>query len=377
MADAVILIPGFFGFGKFGAAPGATLEYFAGVRAQIEQAAPGLRGRVVVHEPPPTGSIDERVASLHEAVRSVQEGRPLRHNAAVRATRIHLVGHSAGGVDARLYANSGFSWVGGPRHEERRVALDALGHVITVSAPLAGTPIARNAVFDRDLLLFGVHLVSILGMGSPRVPPSVMAAASGLARHAPRTSAFGALLRLVAGLDEQSSREVQEFFGALVEDRQLMTGLETGSMGSRTLGLRATEHPNLHCYVSVSPPPRGFPLGFERLVYRLAYEATSRGEVPGVLPRGPVLGGRVFERLRDARPNDGVVPVASQTLDGTAAGIVEADHLDVVGHFEGGPGMTVLKSNASFDGGRLRAMWAHIAELLVSKPEEPSVAIAG
>ena len=378
MAEAVLLIPGFFGFGHFGTKPGATLEYFAGVRRQLERAEPSLKGRILAHEPPPTGSIDERVASLHDAVRSLLAGRALPHNPPCRASRVHLVGHSAGGVDARLYANSGFSWAGGPRDEERRAALAALGHVVTLSSPLSGTPIATNARFDRDLLLFGVQLMSILGMRKLEPSAATLLALSSVARRAPRSNLFGTLLRFSAKLDDQSVAELQSFFSALVDDRQLMRGLEVPEMVSRTASLRSTDHPSLHCYVSVAPPPkwvRG--ATFERLVYRLAYEATAGGRVPGVLPQGPIIGGRVIERLRDADPNDGVVPVASQTLDGTAAAIVEGDHLDVVGHFAGGPGVTVFKSNAGFDEGRLRALWSHVASVLTRKTGSKPLAVAG
>jgi hypothetical protein len=377
MADAVILIPGFFGFGRFGTKPGATLEYFAGVRSEMERADASLKGRIVVHEPPPTGSIDERVASLHDAVRKVQEGRPLPHNAGVKAKRIHLVGHSAGGVDARLYANSGFVWAGGPRDEERRTGLSALGHVVTISAPLSGTPIATNATLGRDMLLSGLHLMSVLGKGRLRVPPPLVVAVAGVGRRAPKSELFASLLRLSADLDDQSTLEVQDFCSELLDDRQLLNGLRVASMVSRTAGLRPGDHPNLHCYVSVAPPPKWAPSQlFERLVYRRAYEATAAGPVPGVLPQGPVIGGRVIERLRDADPGDGVVPVMSQTLDGTAAGIVEGDHLDVVGHFQGGPGITVFKSNADFDMGRFRALWGHVASTLARKATTRAVAAA-
>jgi hypothetical protein len=249
--------------------------------------------------------------------------------------------------------------------------------VVTVSSPLAGTPIAASDAFERDLLLYGVHLASVLGTGKLRLPLVVAALAAAFARHAPRSGTFAVLLRLAAGLDDGAVKQVQRFFATLGDDRQLWTGLSVAALASRVAALRDTDHPHIHCYVSVSPPPRsGFPLAFERLAYHLAYEATSRAEVAGVLPRGPVLGGRIFERLRDARPSDGVVPVLSQTLDGTAAAIVEADHLDVVGLFAGGPGATVFKSNAGFDGSRLQALWGHVAEVLLTRPSSRSMAAA-
>ena len=63
-------------------------------------------------------------------------------------------------------------------------------------------------------------------------------------------------------------------------------------------------------------------------------------------------------------PSDGVVPAVSQTLDGRAAGIVLADHLDVIGHYSGGPGVPIFKSGSDFDGTRFGALWIDVAARL-------------
>jgi hypothetical protein len=148
-----------------------------------------------------------------------------------------------------------------------------------------------------------------------------------------------------------------------------MNDLTVRSLGERSAALRATDHPDLHCYVSVSPPPRaGLDFPLERLLYRKTHVATGNGTTPGSLPQGPVIGGHVIERLRESRPSDGVVPVVSQTVDGHAAGIVEADHLDVVGHYQGGTGVTVFKSSSGFEAGRMRALWTHVASVLATGP---------
>ena len=75
--EAVVLVPGFFGFGQFGSPPGRVLEYFAGVKQALVRSEPSLEGRIVVHEPPPTGSIAERVESLHLAIEKLLAGEPL------------------------------------------------------------------------------------------------------------------------------------------------------------------------------------------------------------------------------------------------------------------------------------------------------------
>ena len=365
MADAVILIPGFFGFGKFGSGPGRTIEYFSGVREWIERTARDLRGRVLVHEPPPTGSIDERVASLHEAMGLVLDGRPLPNNPAVQADRVHLIGHSAGGVDARLFANIGFSWTGAPHGAERATRIAAVGQVITVSAPHRGTPIATNALLDRDALLFGVYLLSIVGMGRFKKPAAAALALGALLGRAPMNDTVHAVIEVVANLDAEGAKAVGAFFQKLVEDRQLMDDLTVGSLTQRTAGLRATDHPRIACYVSVAPPPRfGIDEPTARLLYRILYNATAEGAEATPLPGGPVIGPGTEPGMGARHPSDGVVPAVSQTLDGRAAGIILADHLDVVGHYRDGPGVPIFKSDSDFDDTRFRALWTNVAARL-------------
>jgi hypothetical protein len=127
------VLRGFFGYDAFGSDNHPVLEYFGGVKDVL---APALseRGRrkagmtgalpdryvVLVHEPPPTGSLDERVASLHDAVVHLMQGNKLPHaQVAPRPDAVHLVGHSTGGVDARLLANPMYRWAGGPHRPSR------------------------------------------------------------------------------------------------------------------------------------------------------------------------------------------------------------------------------------------------------------------
>ena len=75
-----------------------------------------------------------------------------------------------------------------------------------------------------------------------------------------------------------------------------------------------------------------------------------------------------FGRAPGARANDGVVPLRSQ-LHGRLAWAGYADHLDVLGHFDGGknsPGDTPhvdwLHSGAGFDESRFAALTKAIAD---------------
>jgi pimeloyl-ACP methyl ester carboxylesterase len=85
----VILVPGFFGFGRLG-----DISYFAGVRAALSSAL--LRRGIAVELrevlTPPTASIRQRAARVLEALVEAARGEG----------EIHLVGHSTGGLDVRL-----------------------------------------------------------------------------------------------------------------------------------------------------------------------------------------------------------------------------------------------------------------------------------
>src|SRR5262245_37401407 len=85
----VLLVPGFFGFGKFG-----DLAYFSGVAQAITRCFERMGKRAVVTEVVtlPTSSIRHRAALVREAIASV---------AAAGPGPIHVVGHSTGGLDAR------------------------------------------------------------------------------------------------------------------------------------------------------------------------------------------------------------------------------------------------------------------------------------
>src|SRR5256885_15608941 len=92
MADLVLFVPGFFGFGSFGHPDRPLIEYFARVEDAMLRAH--MRPlRFAVHEPPPAGSLAQRVRSLYSSASALMQA---------GAARLHLVRHSTGR--------------GGPRH---------------------------------------------------------------------------------------------------------------------------------------------------------------------------------------------------------------------------------------------------------------------
>ncbi len=149
---AVFLIPGLLGFERF-----TTFSYFAdrvvsALRAGLERAL-GQLVPVIPLPIPPTASLRNRqmklVKSLADRLHALEhEYKPLR---------VHLVGHSTGGVDALLLTHQepvgGGSWSDvDPR---ARVLRERIRSVVTIASPHQGACIARDPVArlksQRDL----------------------------------------------------------------------------------------------------------------------------------------------------------------------------------------------------------------------------------
>src|SRR5450432_3332230 len=137
-AHHVLLVPGFFGFGKFG-----DLTYFCGVERSLREAFDRLGIPVVVTEvaTPPTASIRLRAARVIEAIAAV---------AAQGSGPIHIVGHSTGGLDARLAIAPTASLPTSVHFTDyHRVRT-----LVTVCCPHFGTPVAAffSSAMGKPLL---------------------------------------------------------------------------------------------------------------------------------------------------------------------------------------------------------------------------------
>ena len=332
---------------------------------------------------------------------------------------MHLVGHSTGGVDARLFANPAFD-LGPDMPQARRLEMIArLGNIVTVSSPFYGTPIADHigeedrllleavriltmlGVFTHgDLVRFGIELVKLTPMAVARDPLAAVGAllkafdapmsmhdiARLLVQRASGTAAPALLVDALRLGKTPTQRDVvvqqlSEFFDSIETHQELLPELAPGSIQRRTAELAATDYGRsgtgkIVSYVSVSPAPARSVLAaiesfanlevLQRFVYDTLYQATSGGAIDRAVPEGPQLslGAKAEALLSDANASDGVVPARSQTLDGKAAGIVVGDHLDVVGSFDGGTGANVMRSGANFTGRDFEALWGDIANSL-------------
>lgn len=152
------LAPGMFGFGKL-----ASYDYFAHVerslKARFRRAGEELRTYVV--DVPPTASIRRRAVRLAELVASTADDED------GRGGPIHLLGHSTGGLDARLVASPSAHLPLGQGKLDWRARLAS---VTTMNTPHYGTPLAGFfATVSGQRMLYAISALTFIGLsvGAP------------------------------------------------------------------------------------------------------------------------------------------------------------------------------------------------------------------
>ena len=390
MIHHIYFSPGMFGFGRL-----ASYDYFAHLERALlrELRARGHDATSWVVDVPPTASVRRRAACLAELVASTvteNEG------------PVHLVGHSTGGVDVRLLASPGALL---PCDDAALAWLPRLATVTTLSTPHHGTPLAAFfTTVSGQRMLYTLSALTFVGLtlGSPP-----LAVASALVVAIGRIDrAFGldirvlnrAVERLLRLLDDARSREVRAYLEAIKTDQGSMVQLMPEAMDlfqATTLDRPGVRY---RCTASMARLPS--PLAWVRQlqspwsalstsIFMALRELTSHIDerypcaAPSVDADTQAALVSAFGRVPDVRANDGVVPLQSQ-LHRRLLWTGYADHLDVLGHFDGGRveksadgprdaprHVDWLRSGAGFDEARFAAMTKAIADALVSEPRQP------
>jgi len=335
----VFLVPGLLGFENF-----ASFRYFAdrvvaalraGLEQRWQQPVP-----VIAVPIPPTASLHERqrklVKTLADRLDVIEPGQP--------PLQVHLVGHSTGGLDANLLTYpqpvAEAAWADlDPRAPKLR---DRIRSVISIASPLQGACITRDPV------------ARLLSQGDPRGAPGLTSLVLRFCASAAKD------FELADGLNG-ASREAAKtlrFLREVISKWQLLADLQPSMMlDSRLL----KQDVRRRSFVTVTgrakrgehvSPADGF---FRELAHRASGRSTGcmdEGELvhasvarlnraladdsaDSLLIRAP---GIELPRSLDAGHNDGVVNAARQLLDpeqpDELAGIVVADHFDVVGYYD-------------------------------------------
>jgi triacylglycerol lipase len=368
--EHVLLVPGFFGFGSLG-----EIAYFDGVRAvlarRFERA--GVPVQITEVATLPTASIRVRAARVRDALAEI---------VARSDGRIHIVGHSTGGLDARLAVAPTASL---PSQLEFS-AYDRISTLVTVCCAHFGSPVATffSGWLGRRLLRVGARYL-IWGLEHGRLPLTfALRVAHWLLRlwrplrKSPNT--FDELFtKLALNLSAERRAELIQFLRAISLDEALVFQLTPA--GCDLLNA-CTAEPNLRYGSVVARAPRPCWAGllryfgdpYAQLVYPLygfLYRLAARHEARWI----PEAVGMQRERLHEllgelpsAEDNDGISPTNSQVW-GELVHATTADHLDVVGHYGAG-GLSGyagdwLPSHSGFDGVRFEKLWTDVAEFIL------------
>jgi hypothetical protein len=335
------LTPGMFGFGKL-----ATYDYFAHVERALKKrfrdAGQELEAHVV--DVAPTASIRRRAVRLAELAAATcgTDGGPL-----------HILGHSTGGLDARLVASPSARL---PTTKEKLEWLPRLASITTMSTPHYGTPLASFfATVSGQRMLYAVSALTFIGL-SLGAPP--LAAASALVVAVGQIDrALGVELRvidrttdaLLKALEPATSATVRTYLDAIRRDQGAVIQLTPEAMDLFQAGVEDRPGTFYQCTCAMAPPPSPRKLAqnfmspwraISSTLFTTLYSITSRYDER--YPCAAADAGeeietaleKVFGKPPGARANDGVVPTRSQ-LWGHIAWAGYADHLDVLGHYPG------------------------------------------
>ncbi len=332
--DVVVLVPGFLGFTRFGGFYYFADRLIAAIRGLLEEALP-YPVPVVPCTTLPTDSLAKRQTHLLEYLRLVC-GQAGKH-ALSGVERIHLVGHSTGGVDVQLLTCTeplaGGRWTPSTDDVRRRIAT-----VVTISAPHYGTCLADSwlaAWADKPLFRWAVPVRDAVRM------------AWHLLRLVPQEA------HVIAQLQVAHPKDIVNFLREVAFHRELIGDLRPAHMES----IRATREPDprvsLTCFVG------GTPLRSDGDRRSDSFFTDMYGLTSGDGSVTPALGccESLLKRLiatrsdfvirspRSQTPtafdgtlNDGVVNSIRQVVNpdkgDEVGGFVVADHADVLGHYD-------------------------------------------
>jgi len=366
----IYLIPGFFGFTTLG-----SLNYFQGVRWELERHLADLGVNALIHETEtlPTGSIRQRAVRL---LRLVEE------SGGLEADGVHFIGHSTGGLDARLLATPGVTLV--PTDAEERIGR-LTRSVQTLSTPHFGTPLAnffttlqgRNVLYA--LTLFATTRPGRLGLAAMAQYLTLVSKLDDLVGQT-NTLLDQLSERLLSTVSADRGNKLWDFLNEVSQDQGAVIQLTPESVDLFNAAVVNRPGVRYVSHVSAAPPPfsrvswRDFHSLYDPLamaLYALVHSVASKEHRSYPYP-SPVGQQRAEIDARlpfpvDATTNDGIVPSLSQVW-GELGEVVEGDHLDVVGQYHriwnGRPTAAWLKSGANFGDEQMAHLWKSIAQVI-------------
>jgi triacylglycerol lipase len=337
--------PGMFGFNRL-----ASYDYFFHVKRALEARFVGAGEGIQTHTSDvlPTASLRRRAEGLAELIDETATG----------DGPIHLVGHSTGGLDARLVASPS-SELSTSAHAARW--LPRLASITTMNTPHYGTPLASFFATTRgQQALYALSAFTIVALSLGQRPLAVaralmgiLARGDGAVRIAP-PSLERAAESVVHLVDDARSPDVRRYLKAIREDQGAMLQLSPEAMDLMVAGFEDRPGVAYQSTVSMAPSPSprtwgpviGHPWrSLSLALFTVLHGITARYDARYPCARTPLASPRdanghatevmLAERFGDPpglHANDGCVPIRSQVW-GTLVWAGLGDHLDVLGHY--------------------------------------------
>lgn len=376
MTHHIYLIPGFFGFANVG-----RLRYFLHVRQFLIErcAALGIEVEVDVIKAPPTSSLPTRAARVADAIAAPRRGRGV----------VHLIGHSSGGLDARLVVTPRVRL---PTDVDVERCAQRIRSVVSVSTPHYGSPLASFLAGLRGqklLELLSVSTTYVLRFGS--LPLTVLLQVANIFAGLDNTGAKPTLLddlfqQLLADFSVGRRRAVQRLLTQVAKDQALLVQLTPEGMDVFNATVRNRPGVRYGSVVTRATPPgvistlaTGLNAGAQashtiyHALYRLAAQ-TPRTRVPALDTAAAQVLRRAYRALPAATANDGIVPTRAQVW-GTVIQAIQADHLDVIGHFgdpaRHPPHFDWITTRSGFTREKFETVWNAVIRFILSSENPP------
>ena len=344
MRPRVYLSPGMFGFGRLG-----SYNYFAHVERELIARFRAAGHELVAHaiDDLPTASIRRRATRLAELVAETSGDDP-----------VHLLGHSTGGIDARLVASPATRSI----PAVSLAWLPRLRSVTTMNTPHYGTPLAAFfTTANGQRALEALSIMTVAGLSIGAQPLAATSALLGFLRGIDRMVPFKlkmlemAIESMVGIVDDARHPSVRAFLTAIEDDQGSMVQLSPESMDLVVAGFEDRPGVAYQSTASMAPSPvprrwlgtvghpwRAVSLSVFFAIQRLTAGHTARYPCAATRDAKPWAGDaneallrRAFAESPPLEANDGVVPLRSQ-IWGTVVWAGLGDHLDVLGHYGDG-----------------------------------------
>lgn len=233
------------------------MSYFVKVEELLLRLGERLREEVQVWaiRTLPTGSLGARAAKLAEFVDSLPDD----------GGDVHLLGHSTGGLDARLFLSPGASL---PTTVDVGAAASRVRSVVTIAAPHHGTPLALFMTgVNGHRLLRAISFVLTQMLSTARGPVQAIGAVSkvvlmldrvsGLDRHLrePLADTLAALLSKPLDADIDDGGALHPLIEDMGHDSALLEHLTPSSMDLFNTAVGNRQGVSYGCIVASAPAP--------------------------------------------------------------------------------------------------------------------------